>query len=73
MMLIAVVDVLALVGLILLIRDNNKLVKELSEFNLTTSDHVDELCKEVIDLMRRVDALEAQAKQQGWPYDPTKK
>jgi methionine synthase I (cobalamin-dependent) len=35
--------------------------------------HIEELCKELADLLQRVDALEAQAKQQGWSYDPTKR
>ena len=72
-MLIVVIDALILVGLILALRDNNKLVNELLKFQLVTSSHIEELCKEVADLVQRVDALEAQAKQQGWPYDPTKK
>ena len=72
-MLIAVVDVLALVGLVLMFRDNNKTVNELLRYQLVTSSHIEELCKEVADLVQRVDALETQAKQQGWPYDPTKK
>ena len=73
MMLIVVIDALILVGLVLEIRSNNKLVNELLKFQLVTSSHIEELCKEVADLVQRVDALEAQAKQQGWPYDPTKK
>ena len=72
-MLIVVIDALILVGLVLEIRSNNKLVNELLKFQLVTSSHIEELCKEVADLVQRVDALEAQAKQQGWPYDPTKK
>jgi hypothetical protein len=43
------------------------------KFQLVTSSHIEELCKEVADLVQRVDELEAQAKKQGWPYDPTKK
>ena len=73
MMLIVVIDALILVGLILALRDNNKTVNELLRYQLVTSSHIEELCKEVADLVQRVDALEAQAKQQGWPYDPTKK
>lgn len=73
MMLIVVIDALILVGLILALRDNNKLVNELLKFQLVTSSHIEELCKEVADLVQRVDELEAQAKKQGWPYDPTKK
>ena len=73
MMLIVVIDALILVGLILALRNNNKLVNELLKFQLVTSSHIEELCKEVADLVQRVDELEAQAKQQGWPYDPTKK
>lgn len=73
MMLIVVIDALILVGLILALRDNNKLVNELLKFQLVTSSHIEELCKEVADLVQRVDELEAQAKQQGWKYDPTKK
>ena len=73
MMLIVVIDALILVGLILALRDNNKLVNELLKFQLVTSSHIEELCKEVADLVQRVDELEAQAKQQGWSYDPTKK
>lgn len=73
MMLIVVIDALILVGLILALKDNNKLVNELLKFQLVTSSHIEELCKEVADLVQRVDELEAQAKQQGWPYDPTKK
>lgn len=73
MMLIVVIDALILVGLILALRDNNKTVNELLKYQLVTSSHIEELCKEVADLVQRVDALEAQAKQQGWPYDPTKK
>lgn len=72
-MLIVVIDALILVGLILALRDNNKTVNELLRYQLVTSSHIEELCKEVADLVQRVDALEAQAKQQGWPYDPTKK
>lgn len=72
-MLIVVIDALILVGLILALRDNNKLVNELLKFQLVTSSHIEELCKEVADLVQRVDELEAQAKQQGWKYDPTKK
>jgi hypothetical protein len=73
MMLIVVIDALILVGLILALRDNNKTVNEMLRYQLVTSSHNEELCKEVADLVQRVDALEAQAKQQGWPYDPTKK
>lgn len=73
MMLIVVIDALILVGLVLKVRDNNKLVNELLKFQLVTSSHIEELCKEVADLVQRVDELEAQAKQQGWSYDPTKK
>jgi len=73
MMLIVVIDALILVGLVLMFRDNNKTVNELLRYQLVTSSHIEELCKEVADLVQRVDALEAQAKQQGWPYDPTKK
>jgi cell division protein FtsB len=72
-MLIVVIDALILVGLVLMFRDNNKTVNELLRYQLVTSSHIEELCKEVADLVQRVDALEAQAKQQGWPYDPTKK
>ena len=73
MMLIVVIDALILVGLVLEIRSNNKIVNELLKFQLVTSSHVEELCKEVADLVQRVDELESQAKQQGWSYDPTKK
>jgi hypothetical protein len=73
MMLIAVIDILILVGLVLKVRDNNKLINELLRFQLGTSKHVDELGKELVLMSRRVDELEAQAKQQGWSYDPTKK
>jgi hypothetical protein len=73
MMLIVVIDALILVGLILALRGNDKLVNEMLKFQLVTSSHVEELCKEVADLVQRVDELEAQAKKQGWPYDPTKK
>jgi uncharacterized protein YoxC len=73
MIVIAVIDILILVGLVLAIRDNNKTVNELLRYQLVTSSHIEELCKELADLLQRVDALEAQAKQQGWPYDPTKK
>lgn len=72
-MLIVVIDALILVGLILALRGNDKLVNEMLKFQLVTSSHVEELCKEVADLVQRVDELEAQAKKQGWPYDPTKK
>jgi hypothetical protein len=72
-MLIVVIDALILVGLVLEIRSNNKIVNELLKFQLVTSSHVEELCKEVADLVQRVDELESQAKQQGWSYDPTKK
>jgi cell division protein FtsB len=72
-MLIVVIDALILVGLVLMFRDNNKTVNELLRYQLVTSSHIEELCKEVADLVQRVDALETQAKQQGWPYDPTKK
>jgi cell division protein FtsB len=73
MMLIVVINALILVGLILALRGNDKLVNEMLKFQLVTSSHVEELCKEVADLVQRVDELEAQAKKQGWPYDPTKK
>jgi cell division protein FtsB len=73
MMLIVVIDALILLGLVLKVRDNNKLVNELLRFQLKSSNHVDELGKELVEMSRRVDVLEAQAKQQGWPYDPTKK
>jgi uncharacterized protein YoxC len=73
MIIIAVIDILILVGLFIAIRDNNKTVNELLRYQLVTSSHIEELCKELADLLQRVDALEAQAKQQGWPYDPTKK
>jgi hypothetical protein len=72
-MLIVVIDALILVGLVLEIRSNNKIVNELLKFQLVTSSHVEELCKEVADLVQRIDELESQAKQQGWSYDPTKK
>ena len=72
MIIIAVIDILILAGLVLAIRDNNKLINELLRFQLGTSKHVDELGKELVLMSRRVDELEAQAKQQGWPYDPTK-
>jgi hypothetical protein len=72
-MLIAVIDALILVGLVLMFRDNNKLVNELLQYQLVTSSHIEELCKEVADLLQRIDELESQAKQQGWKYDPTKK
>ena len=73
MMLIVVIDALILVGLILIVRDNNKLVNKLLRFQLETSNHVEKLGEELVLMSRRVDELEAQAKQQGWPYDPTKK
>jgi uncharacterized protein YoxC len=73
MIIIAVIDILILVGLFIAIRDNNKTVNELLRYQLVTSSHIEELCKELADLLQRVDALEAQAKQQGWSYDPTKK
>jgi uncharacterized protein YoxC len=73
MMVIAVIAVLILVGLVLAIRDNNKTVNEMIRFQLVTSSHIEQLCKEVADLLQRVDELESQAKQQGWSYDPTKK
>ena len=73
MMLIAVIDALILVGLVLMFRDNNKTVNELLQYQLVTSSHIEELCKEVADLLQRIDELESQAKQQGWKYDPTKK
>ncbi len=73
MIIIAVIDILILVGLFIAIRDNNKTVNEMLRYQLVTSSHIEELCKELADLLQRVDALEAQAKQQGWPYDPTKK
>jgi hypothetical protein len=72
-MLIAVIDALILVGLVLMFRDNNKTVNELLQYQLVTSSHIEELCKEVADLLQRIDELESQAKQQGWKYDPTKK
>jgi hypothetical protein len=72
-MLIAVIDALILVGLVLMFRDNNKTVNELLRYQLVTSSHIEELCKEVADLLQRIDELESQAKQQGWKYDPTKK
>lgn len=72
-MMLIVVDALILIGLVLIVRDNNKLVNKLLRFQLETSNHVDKLGKELVEMSRRVDALEAQAKQQGWPYDPTKK
>ena len=73
MMLIAVIDILILVGLILAIRDNNETVNDVLRYQLLASSHVEELCKEVADLLQRIDELESQAKQQGWPYDPTKR
>jgi hypothetical protein len=73
MMVIVVINALILVGLVLKVRDNNKLINELLRFQLGTSKHVDELGKELVLMSRRVDELEAQAKQQGWSYDPTKK
>jgi hypothetical protein len=72
-MLIAVIDILILVGLILAIRDNNETVNDVLRYQLLASSHVEELCKEVADLLQRIDELESQAKQQGWPYDPTKR
>jgi len=62
-----------LVGLFIAIRDNNKTINELLRYQLVTSSHIEQLCKEVADLLQRIDELESQAKQQGWPYDPTKK
>jgi hypothetical protein len=73
MMLIVVIDALILFGLVLIVRDNNKLVNKLLRFQLETSNHVEKLGKELVLMSLRVDELEAQAKQQGWPYDPTKK
>ena len=51
MMLIAVIDALILVGLVLMFRDNNKTVNELLQYQLVTSSHIEELCKEVADLL----------------------
>jgi uncharacterized protein YoxC len=73
MIIIAVIDILILVGLFIAIRDNNKTVNELTRFQLVSSSHIEQLCKEVADLLHRIDELESQAKQQGWSYDPTKK
>jgi len=73
MMLIAVIDILILVGLVLAIKDNNKTVNDVLRYQLVTSSHIEELCKEVADLLQRIDELESQAKQQGWSYDPTKR
>jgi uncharacterized protein YoxC len=72
-MLIAVIDILILVGLVLAIKDNNKTVNDVLRYQLVTSSHIEELCKEVADLLQRIDELESQAKQQGWSYDPTKR
>jgi hypothetical protein len=71
MMVIAVIAVLILVGLVLAIRDNNKTVNEMIRFQLVSSSHIEQLCKdslqickEVADLLHRIDELESQAKQQ---------